>query len=190
MTDPTERRRRRSGWMMLRRWMVRSLAIVGLFFIIFHTCFSLDQIHSSSMAPTLIGEGHEGGDWVLVEKISYWFRKPRRWEVVRFVHRDGFDVMKRVAGLPGETFGIEGYRVQINGQELPLPPGLEHLKYYSYGHVGKDRTYKNDDGYFVLGDDSKDSMDSRYDGPLPAKRIMGRAWLIIWPPERMRFITP
>lgn len=190
MTDAPGQGRRRSVWMSLRRWLVRCLATIGLFFIIYHACFALEQIHSPSMAPTLIGEGVDGGDWVLVEKVSYWFRKPRRWEVVRFVHRDGFDVMKRVAGLPGETLGIANFRVQIDGKELPMPRGLEDLKYYGIGHVGLDRTYKGDYGYFVLGDDSKDSRDSRYEGSLPAERIQGRAWLIVWPRERIGFVTP
>ena len=41
---------------------------------------------------------------------------------------------------------------------------------------------------YVLGDDSKDSADSRYDGPVPPDIVRGRVWLIVWPPERISFV--
>lgn len=142
------------------------------------------------MAPTLQGQGVSGGDWVLTEKISYWLRRPRRWEVVRFAQRDGYLVMKRVAGLPGETIGIDHGQVKVAGLTIPPPKGLSHLHYYDYGNVGRDRTVKCDGGYYVLGDDSIDSQDSRYEGVLPAHRVQGRAWLIVWPPRRIGFVSP
>ena len=43
-------------------------------------------------------------------------------------------------------------------------------------------------GYYVLGDDLKDSDDSRFNGPVPADRIMGRAWLIVWPMKRLGWV--
>ena len=191
MTDPTVGSRgRRPVWKRVRQWIVRFLAAIGVFFLVYHGCFSLDKIVSPSMAPTLQGVGPEGGDWVLTEKVSYWFRQPRRWEVVPFVNRDGIEVMKRVVGLPDETVGIADYRVQVDGTAVPFPSGIEHLKYYGYGHVGKGRTLTCDGGYFVLGDDSKDSQDSRYNGVLPGDRVNGRAWLIVWPPDRIGFVTP
>ncbi|MGD9649044.1 MAG: S26 family signal peptidase [Pirellulales bacterium] len=40
------------------------------------------------------------------------------------------------------------------------------------------------DGYYVLGDDSKDSDDSRFNGPVPTDDVLGRPWLILWPRDR------
>jgi signal peptidase I len=142
------------------------------------------------MAPTLQGIGAFGGDWVLTEKVTYWFRNPRRWEIVRFLQRDGYTVMKRVAGLPDETVGINDFHVQIDGRELPFPDQLSFIKYYDYGNIGRDRTVKCDGGYFVLGDDSVDSLDSRYEGVLPSNRVQGRVWMILWPPKRIGFVSP
>ena len=46
------------------------------------------------------------------------------------------------------------------------------------------------DGYFVLGDDTRDSQDSRFEGPVERRRIVGRVWLRIWPPRRIGWVNP
>lgn len=98
--------------------------------------------------------------------------------------------MKRVVGLPGESIAIKKFQVSINDQELAHPASLDFLKYYSYGNVSNGKSVACHDGYFVLGDDSKDSQDSRYEGPVPPHRIEGRALCIVWPLSRIRFINP
>jgi len=44
--------------------------------------------------------------------------------------------------------------------------------------------------YHVLGDDTRDSQDSRFDGPIPTDQIKARAWLIVWPFSRIGFVNP
>jgi signal peptidase I len=178
------------------RWAYRriraALALIRLFAVTYALCFNLDQIVSPSMSPTLQGESINDGDWVLSEKISYRLRSPRRWEVVRFVNDDGTLVMKRVGGLPGETIGVDdGGHVITNGRAMMFPQGLEFLHYYAFGpylHDGKQA--RCGDGYFVFGDDSKDSQDSRYDGPIPAARLKGRPLLRVWPWNRIGWVNP
>jgi signal peptidase I len=181
------------GWAKkLFRLTERTFAIIGILFIIYHTCFNVSAITSDSMAPTLIGENSDSPDIVLAERISYWFRKPRRWEIVKYHTPDilNIQVMKRIAALPGETIAIEDYWLQIDDRPIERPESLHFLKYYPFGYLHKGRSQQCTNGYFVLGDDSKDSSDSRFDGEIPLSKLEGRAWLILWPPSRFGLLTP
>jgi signal peptidase I len=166
------------------------LAVIGLIFILYHTCFDLSVISSGSMSPTLRGEGQPGSDWLLSENVSLWFRNPRRWEVVQFVNSDHLLVAKRVVGLPGESISLQDKHVAINGQLAPCPTSLQAQLYLPYGQLRRGQSATCGEGYFVLGDDSKDSQDSRWDGPIPRSQIRSRAWLIVWPPARIGFVDP
>jgi signal peptidase I len=169
-----------------------TLALLGLIFLVYFACFDLTQIVSPSMAPTLKGNGPGDGDWVLAERVTYRVRSPRRWEVVEFVNTEGLKVMKRVVGLPGERVTLsERGRVVVNGEELAWPAGLEYLHYYAYGpYVRNGKEVECGAGYFVLGDDSKDSQDGRYEGVLPEGRVMGRAWVRVAPRGRVGWVNP
>jgi len=166
------------------------LAVIGLIFILYHACFHLSVVSSGSMAPTLRGEGQPGSDWLLSEKVSLWFRKPRRWEVVQFHTQDHLLVAKRIVGLPGESVSLQDKRAAINGTLASCPPSLAAQRYLPYGQLRRGESASCGAGYFVLGDDTKDSVDSRYEGPVTPDRIRGRAWLIVWPPDRMGFVNP
>jgi signal peptidase I len=175
------------------RWACGCFALFGLAVLIFSTCFNLEQMVSPSMTPTLRGTSADDGDWVFSERISYWFRNPKRWEVVRFRNADADLVMKRVGGLPGETVGVndEGGLV-INAVPLAPPKSLHFLHYYGFGPYlnGGKQVQCGPDHYFVLGDDSRDSLDSRYEGTISRDRVRGRAWLIVWPLSRVGWVNP
>lgn len=167
----------------------RALAILGALFLVYHLGFDVSRMSSPSMAPSLQGTDEANGDWILTERLTWLFRDPRRWEVATF-RQNGMQVMKRVVGLPGERVSIVDHRVRINGTAASLPPGLEAIEYYAYGLTRSDAEVACADGWFVLGDQSGDSEDSRFEGPIHAGQIMGRAWLIFWPPERIGFVNP
>jgi signal peptidase I len=182
-------RRRAIRWLL--RQAERVLALIGLGTIIYFTCFNLSRVTSGSMAPTLRGNDRHTGDLVLTERISLRFRQPRRWEVIAFRRDDGLQVMKRVVGLPGERVQIRrGGHVVIDGEEVTPPPSLAFLRYIPYVLVIQDKSVDCGDGYFVLGDDSRDSDDSRYNGPVPPADVIGRAWLILAPSEHRGFVNP
>ncbi|WP_372370615.1 signal peptidase I [Candidatus Uabimicrobium sp. HlEnr_7] len=174
----------------LFRMVERVFAIIGFIFFLYFLLFDLSIISSYSMSPTLQGTNRNNGDWVLTEKWTYWFRNPKRWEIVTFQNKDGIQVMKRVAGLSGETISIDPKKLWVLIDEVPLsrPPHLDFLKYYAFGslYIGRKVTIK--DGYFVLGDHSRDSYDSRFSGVLRRRNIIGRAWFIVWPWNRIGFV--
>ena len=190
--DETKSTLRRFG--AASRWALRKaehvFAAIGLAFVVYSVGFDISVVTSGSMAPTLQGSSFEDGDVVLTEKLSYWFRNPGRWEVVTLRNSEGIQVMKRVAGLPGENISLAHGQVCINGSAKPRPPSLGHLNYYAFGDLHRGKRASCGVGYFVLGDDSKDSQDSRFEGPIDGKQIRGRAWLILWPPSRVGFVNP
>lgn len=180
---PRWRRMLRRGW----RGVVAALAVVGFITIVRPFVFDLTPIISASMSPALQGDARRG-DWILAEKLTYLLRTPRRWEVVEFYDQDGLKIMKRVAALPGESIAIQDHRIQINGQFVPPPEGAAPVKYFAYGSLAGGRSHAVEAGYFVLGDASADSQDSRYDGAVAMNRIRARAWLIVWPPSRVGWV--
>ena len=175
----------------LPRLVERGFALVGVVAVLYYLAFDLSVIVSPSMSPALQGDGWAGGDWVF-SKLTV--EEPagvaRRWEVVTFLTDERQQRMKRVVGLPGETVAVAHGEAVINGTAAPRPASLDALHYYAYGQVHRGRTAECEDGYFVLGDDSKDSQDSRYEGPLDREAIVGRAWLVVWPPKRIGFVSP
>lgn len=171
------------------RHVERGLAVFGLLCIVYFLCFNLSYMVTPSMAPTLQAPDEGRGDWVLTEKVSGWFCNPRRWEVVTFRDKDGMQLMKRVVALPGESVSLPDVgQLQIDGKRVELPKGLEFLQYLPYGNLSKGAVVPAGDGWYVLGDQLRDSFDSRYQGSIPGRRILGRAWMVVWPPSRMGFI--
>ncbi len=187
-TDVPPRRRWVPRLRTIGRWIERGLAVFGGLVILYWLTFDYSIIVSRSMSPTLEGTNLDNGDRVITEKVTRWFRAPRRWEVITFLDKEGQKVMKRVAGLPGENVQMRDRgQLLIDGREVHCPPSLD-LKYLRFGNLMEDSPVPCGDGYYVLGDELKDSDDSRFNGPVPARRVMGRAWLIVWPWKRAGWI--
>jgi len=170
------------------RWIERGLALFGGLVAFYWLTMDVAVVVSPSMSPTLQGTSVDDGDRVITEKVSRWYRKPRRWEVITFVNDAGEKRMKRVAGLPGENVQMLVHgELLIDGQRIECPPSLD-TKYLQYGNLLDGNPVPCGSGYYVLGDDLKDSDDSRFNGPVPARRIIGRAWLITWPWKRSGWV--
>ena len=79
--------------------------------------------------------------------------------------------------------------ILINGEPVERRPELDSLKYYAYGNLSSRLTADCGEGYYVLGDDSRDSDDSRFNGPIYRHQLIGRAWLILAPAEDAGFVN-
>jgi signal peptidase I len=169
-------------------WVERLLACVGLCFVVYHLCFEMTVMTSDSMAPALNGTSYENGDSILLEKITRRFRAPRRWEIYFFYDAEGNPVAKRVVGLPGEKIAIKTNEIYINGIPLPRPENLKTNQYFGYGNLANGREVDCGKGYFMLGDSSADSFDSRYTGLVTRDRFRGRAWCILQPSAHAGFV--
>jgi signal peptidase I len=163
------------------RTVERFLAVFGLGALIYFTCFDFSIIISGSMSPALQGNDAATGDRILFEKLTDRLRAPRRWEIHQFHTPEGLTVAKRIVGLPGERISLHDGVLLINGKPLPIPARLAYLHYYPLGNLAKGNEVSCGSGYFVLGDDSRDSFDSRYEGVLTVDRFTARAWLILGP---------
>jgi len=158
--------------------------------LLYFVAFDLSVVFSESMSPALQGTSFANGDCVLTEKISYRLRAPQRWEVVTFIDDTGLRVMKRVVGLPGEQIRLRrGQPLEIDGRPLDIPERLPYLHYIPYGNLADGKPVACGTGYYLLGDDSRDSNDSRFEGSVPRAKILGRAWLIVGPRPRYGFVN-
>lgn len=144
------------------------------------------KIPTGSMIPTLMI-----GDRIFVDKVSYRFREPVRGEIIVFKYPldEKKDFVKRLVGLPGEELQIKDGKIVING-ETADDHALDQNYYYNvmnsqYGEPNQVIKVP-DDSYFVLGDNSAHSSDSRSWGFVPKDNLVGRAFLIWWPPNRIK----
>jgi signal peptidase I len=131
------------------------------------------RIASGSMEPTLVA-----GQRIFVNQTAFWFRRPQRWEIVVFRSpTDGQKILvKRVAGLPGETIEIRGGKVVADGKALQSPVATADYSVGPESPYEASHAYKlADDEYFLLGDNPEISEDSRSWNPpgIPLELIVG-----------------
>lgn len=168
----------------LGRFLERTLAITGALLIAYHVFFEIQEVSTSSMAPLLLGADRGEPDVVLVERVFTRRKIPARFEVVSFHDEEGVAVAKRVVGLPGETIQVRRDRtLWIDGRQIETPAGIGEGKgYLPAGNLRDGLGYKVPEGHvYVLGDDTKDSLDSRFTGGLAVERIRGRVLFRLLP---------
>lgn len=128
-------------------------------------------------------------DNLIVDKISYRFMEPKRFDIIVFPYQHAKDTyyIKRIIGLPGETVQIVDGDIYINGKILEESYGKEVIE--SPG-IASEEINLTDNEYFVLGDNRNASSDSRDPSVANIKRndIIGRAWLRIWPFRNFGFL--
>ena len=142
------------------------------------------KVEGESMESTLTN-----GDTVLIQKMSYYFGDPKRYDVVVFpvpYYNSDTKYIKRVIGLPGETVQIIEGKVYINGKELKDDTYGKDKVIDDPGDAVEPITLA-DDEYFVLGDNRNMSTDSRssYVGLIRRKSIIGKACARICPRSKM-----
>lgn len=135
-------------------------------------------VSGASMVPTF-----ESGHYLIIDEISYRFEEPKRGEVVvfRFPQETSKFLIKRVAGLPGETIEMRGNDVVIRNEEHPEGFVWQQGEINSSRDRGDVTLTLESDAYFVLGDNRGESADSRLWGPLKREFIVGRPLIRLFP---------
>jgi signal peptidase I len=125
------------------------------------------------------------GEYLIVDQISYYLSDPKRGDVVifRYPKDPSKFFIKRIIGTPGDTVTIEGDVVTITNTEFPS--GLEldepYIKSMRPNVTIIEKLGERE--YFVMGDNRDESSDSRVWGVLQEERIIGKAFLRLFPPK-------
>jgi len=168
------------------------------------------KIPTASMLPTIQGnrklpDGTKiGGDHLFIEGYAYWFAKPQRGDIVVYkvdgIQEDkrefyrlpsGEFYVKRIIGVPGDVLSVQNGHLYNRGRLLSEPEILTKLEFSDY-HFPNQTYLKNSTGdytvpdgsCFVVGDNTTNSLDSRFYGPISEKEIIGRVSKIYWPLSR------
>ena len=184
--DNIEKEEKKSG--ALREILSMIGWILFIFCLVFLVTTYVGQrtrVEGHSMEPAL-----SDGDNLIVDKISYRFHDPERFDIIIFPYQwePNTYYIKRIIGLPGETIQIDDEgNIYIDGEVLQEHYGLERIQ--NPGSAREPITLGEDE-YFVLGDNRNNSEDSRFTqvGVIHRDDIVGRAWLRIYPFDRIGFI--
>jgi signal peptidase I len=197
LVAPAEESRYSEAWSFLKElpFLIVGALIVAV--LVKSFLIQVFWIPSGSMEETL-----QIGDRVIVNKLAYRFGEPGRGDVVVFepetfesesvvtkvsrnllesvgLRTPESDLIKRVIGLPGETIKIQDGQLYINDAVLSEPYLQPGVRMSDFGPE-----VIPDDSYFVMGDNRGSSRDSRVFGAIEGSRIVGRAFSVVWPPDR------
>lgn len=180
----SEEKEKRIGKEILSFVIYFAVVIVAMLLII-HYVGQRTEVSGSSMESTL-----SDGDNLIVDKISYRFHDPERFDIIIFPYQYEEDTyyIKRIIGLPGDRVRIDDAgNIYINGEILRESYGKEVMEDPG---IARDEIALEEEEYFVLGDNRNNSSDSRDPsvGIIHREDIIGRAWLQIYPFEDFGFI--
>lgn len=136
-------------------------------------------VNGPSMEPN-----YQNNEWIIVEKLAYKFAKVQRGDIIVFQPpvSSTKPFIKRVIGLPGEIVEIHNGIVDIRKADGSI---ITMQEPYIKEHFPSNYTsiVIPPDEYFVMGDNRNNSTDSRYGWLVSSDKIIGKAWISIWPPK-------
>lgn len=143
------------------------------------------EVVGSSMESTL-----QDGDNLIVDKLSYRFKEPERFDIVVFPYRQEKDTfyIKRIIGMPGETLQIDtDGTIYIDGDILEEYYGNDIIEDPG---VAIHPITLGEDEYFVMGDNRNNSTDSRSEsvGNIYRRELLGKAFIRIWPIHKLELL--
>ena len=194
MSEPTKNPPS-SGIKALREWLTVIVVALLIAFVVRGYVLQQFYISGPSMESTMFQNNR-----VLVNKLSYRLHEINHGDVVVFdrVTTDGVevqhdDLIKRVIGLSGDTVSISQCEVFVNGKRVDEP----YLNAYDLAlsnlddrcRVPEMESITVEEGHlFVMGDNRPQSFDSRMFGTIDEKLVIGRAFVIIWPLNSIRWL--
>ncbi|MFA5142772.1 MAG: signal peptidase I [Candidatus Omnitrophota bacterium] len=185
--------------LVIKEW-VESIVIAVILALIIRTfVVQAFKIPSGSMIPTF-----QIGDRIFVNKFLYGakiplfdtnlpaVRQPKRGDIIVFISPEApkKDFVKRLIAVGGEKVQIQDGRILVNGNVVEEPSSIRSVYYYNSGDYAKEGQVIEvpKDSYFVLGDNSASSRDSRFWGFVPKKNLLGKVIFIYWPIYRMKVV--
>lgn len=171
--EENERKMGSANRSALVRDIAETLLLTCVVFLAINTTTGRFFIDGNSMEPML----HDG-QYVIVSKLAYELAEPGRGDIVvlQYPHDPSRNFIKRVIGVPGDEVVIDDGRLSINGSGIEEPYIIQLGSYSGQWMLGPDEL-------FVLGDNRDNSSDSHSWGLLPRENVLGRAWVIYWPPQ-------
>lgn len=183
-----------------REW-IESIVIALILALLIRTfVVQAFKIPSGSMIPTF-----KVGDRIFVNKFLYGakvpftnfglpaVREPKRGDIIVFISPEDpkKDFVKRLIAVGGETIEIKDGKLYVDGKSVEDPAILKAFYYYNAGDFGSEGQHVivPADSYYVLGDNSASSRDSRYWGFVPKKNVLGKVVFIYWPLHRMKVVN-
>ena len=154
-------------------WMIQIAFVIFLAFCLINYGMEKMTMDGEDMSPTI-----SGGDGILINKISYRFTEPERFDIIVFKQQGkehSFYRVSRIVGLPGETVQMKDGSLYINGK---IQKEVSNVELAENGGLANNVITLDDNEYFVLGDNRNDSEDSRYAsiGNIIRDDIVGKAW--------------
>lgn len=175
------------AWEWLKALLI-ALAVAGIVKIFLLTLIVVD---GESMMPTL-----EDQDRMIVNKIGYTISGPDRFDIVVFNVEDGKKYIKRVIGLPGESVEYRNDQLYVNSEPIDEPYLEQGKAQILDGNLTGDFSFKDipgvttaeiPEGYIlVMGDNRRNSKDSRHIGLVKQSDVIGTASIVFWPFKSMR----
>ena len=158
-------------------WILAVGIAVGIALLVRAFLFEIILVDGPSMEPTLYTN-----ERLAVEKVSRYAGLPQRGDIVIVHYSDGTDnnYVKRVIGLPGETVEVRNSTVYINGEAL----AEDFVSAKPYEDMAP--VTVPEDTIFVMGDNRANSTDSRIVGPVRQDQIVGHAFAVLYPFDKMR----
>lgn len=170
-TEPTKKRRPSPV-----RETIEMIVMALILYFLIDAVVARVVVQKISMIPTIVP-----GEVLLVNKLRYKFSEIERGDIITFHYPldPDLDYVKRAIGLPGDEVTIENGNVVVNGQLLDEPYISAAPEYEGVWNVPED-------ALFVLGDNRNPSADSHVWGYVPLENVIGKAFAVYWPLNKIR----
>ena len=181
MVDPSAPQQERS-WKSKYKPVLETIQMIVMSLVLYFLIDSVlgrVRVQKISMEPTLIP-----GEVLLVNKFAYKFDEIQYGDIITFHYPvdPDLDYVKRIIGKPGDEVIVQEGSVWVNGQKLYEPFIINPPEYEGEWQVPED-------GLFVLGDNRNPSADSHVWGYVPLKNVIGKAFAVYWPPDKIRGLS-
>lgn len=171
----------------LWEWIKALVSAFLLAALIRFVLFTPIVVDGESMMPTL-----ESGERMIVNKLNYKVGDIQRFDIVVFHAPEKKDYIKRVIGVPGDTLEYKNDQLYINDKKVNETYLQDYKnKIVDGGTLTEDFSLLDYTGkkiipkgyYFVMGDNRRNSKDSRHIGLVSEEKIVGKASVVFWPIE-------